>query len=559
MDQAFSLVRQCRVSAADFFKQNTDPSLLLGKDVVCCCECRAPVMLRGSEGGAVRPHFAHYPVPSDKIEEAVPCDSRVTGGSESYIRSEQKKHKIYGLGYLMRRFDLYQVLALNNAVPPGTPMFPRLETWKVDREPTQGELAHMATIPGKPQLVDMRLRFGLTTETDSLSKAVVAEQLRLRRQIDPRNRHIKMLTMGDTVINRDPGLDIYKGIKQYYLSDKRFRVNRMTEAATSSGEFEFIAASKIAELSSDMLLLAASKQNERLFSSVQLSVFTFCLAEAVGRFRADKQAKLQPWGKIENGDLVISREEFFDFLTDLCAKQISFISGWDDADRWLITKGEIFQRNICTLDGWIELAGPLWYAPLAMHALWFINTACWLKQEPDCAGGLMTSLDVMARVEIKGQNTQAILDTYALNTALVIAPLLLQEMPFQDVFRDMLADPERIDRLAETNTGREGFIYLAHDKALDLLWGKKTVKIGKSSDPERRGRQLAGQVLAKPLRIYRVWLVRDMDKAERLVFDGLRKKRAAANRELFHANVVDAGSRIDTILRGSGLLVEVAA
>jgi hypothetical protein len=128
------------------------------------------------------------------------------------------------------------------------------------------------------------------------------------------------------------------------------------------------------------------------------------------------------------------------------------------------------------------------------------------------------------------------------------------DFPYSSVFEDVLYHPEEIEKHYCFSNSDDGFIYLGHDPALDRIWHKPSVKVGKSIDPERRGRQLAGQCLPRPLRIHRVWYVSDMRRAEQLVFQSLQRKRAKGNREIFHLQVSEAAGRIDSILRRSNLL-----
>jgi hypothetical protein len=510
----------------------------MGRELVVCCECRQPVMLRGSLSGLVRPHFAHYKVTEGKIEDAVPCDSRVSGGSKEYIKGEQKKHKTYGLGYLIRRFELYQSIAMWRHDPKFLCFAYFREGVEIDafNNPGEKSLVKSWIDPTGDNLVlrvadPKRLTHGwYKSDKDIEAKALSGDEDLLKEAISQYQakeeiRFIKNQTLFRTSLRTDgqtraflDSIFTQEVFDSFWDSDWRDAI----EAAEKDGAtLEVIEKGRTIELASNLFRYLCSRSSERnrfsvLLSSVMphgISAVTFCSNE-LGRGK-DRHEHYVGFPNIRGWYRVVAekaaaevREKGFASCTELLHLSAVLL--------------------LCSAYG-----NPVDHNSLGSFLLADLLEVCKSEDGTSVSTKLVSQMIYMTKSLVK---------------------LMLERLPYKSVFEDVLYRPEEIEKHYHFTNSNDGFIYLGHDQALDHIWHKPSVKIGKSIDPERRGRQLAGQCLPRALRIHRVWYVSDMRQAEQVVFQNLQRKRARNNREIFHLQLSEAAGRIDSILRRTNLL-----
>lgn len=529
MNQAFSLARQRRVSATEIFEHHTDAFKGMGDEVVICCECGQPVQLKGSLGGTIPPYFSHYAINKNAPEKAIPCDSRISGGSREYIKNEQRKHKTYGLSYLIRRLDLYQALSVFRAV----------KEYKADViEPvvltSSGEINIAIDANNfEPARKAMEQGGQLVYKVRQLPEDMTEHSEEGRRYIEAgvmfRDRLGKSKAMRD-----DPSLPVFNKTHLKEFADT-FWDPAIAEGLKQEASLKQEKSARNASLTKNLFSYLTSKGSERSQLSSLVSAW-FNYATAAARCYGNT---------FKNKEMVFTEEDLIKaaFHCGMVAIEARF--GLREMD-----ESHHLGMNACFYNGL------RFYLDATRAAIGVPILASSTGENP---------IDNLIRrsMDEKIQETNSLEDVRLshegtgflwYNTVGAVADTL-RHLPFSDVFSDILRKPLHIDSLYDKSNGQDGYIYLAHDKALDQIWHKASVKIGKSIDPERRGRELAGQLLPRPLTIHRVWYVTNRSKAESLVFQAMRRKRANAHKEVFHATVSEAIARIDNTLRRSNLLV----
>lgn len=539
MDVAYSLVRQQRITSKELFEKHADPFRTMGRELVVCCECGQPVMLRGSVSGQMRPHFAHYRQKSDAIENAVPCDSRVSGGSYEYIKGEQKKHKTYGLGHLIRRFELYQSIALHDHMRA---------------------IASMFVITGGVEI---------SAYHEGQAVARLCAELRAEKQ-DPVDRiFFEQESVEWVDYRRLPPEEQERLLKLSQKKDDEFE-NAVKEIHEED-KAEFI------------------KKQTLLRSRLELSTMLRCFADLcfqphvmeitkVGLWQPAYDAATEPDATLE----VIEKARSFEMVEHLFRYLSSRAA---ERNRHSVFFSALMPSACAALDEIAEglppgkaisfqavqdhcetLAKRVMALPADIHAdrkpaeiFMPVGKVLGLASVADAYGNFVGEKHLGQRLFLGtttglSEKERGAFLRFCTEATHYLIPAQLSQFPFRKVFEDVLYRPQEIEKHYEFTNSDDGFIYLGHDPALDQIWHRPSVKIGKSIDPERRGRQLAGQCLPRPLRIHRVWYVSDMRRAEQTVFQNLQRKRSKGNKEIFHLQIQEAGSRIDHTLRRANLL-----
>jgi hypothetical protein len=539
MDVAYSLVRQSRVKAQDLFTKHSDPFRTVGRELVCCCECGQPVMLRGSLGGRMRPHFAHYKLANGKIEDAVPCDSRVSGGSREYIKGEQKKHKTYGLGYLIRRFELYQSIALWRDSPHfivfeyinegiGSSPFDggADQAWVNQCRGIDGDNLIIRIM--NPKRRDRNWQNVYADLAEIVRKGSADEIQAAAAEYDSRQEteFIKRQTLFRASLRTDalvrPFLEYCFSATGHTALHNAMWKPAIDQAESPDAALDVIEAGRSAELASNLYLYLCSKASERnRFSVLVSSIMLFghsLVHEVWAKSYAHNSNCAEPYAHFDQ------IRNHLRSVSEQAAESIA-AGGKPNSVAMLQFASMLMLLGAC--------GNHLGDSGLNARLICDLQDVCKQYDDPQLCEKVI----------------QAVMQLTMLRVCNSLATL-----PYRSVFNDVLHRPEDIEKHYRFTNSDDGFIYLGHDPALDQIWHKPSVKVGRSIDPERRGRQLAGQCLPRPLRIHRVWYVSDMRRAEQLVFQSLHRKRSKGNREIFHLQVSEAAGRIDSILRRSNLL-----
>lgn len=141
-----------------------------------------------------------------------------------------------------------------------------------------------------------------------------------------------------------------------------------------------------------------------------------------------------------------------------------------------------------------------------------------------------------------------------------LAAAVFQFTDIQNVCRQFYGDDRNSPAEQEllNYDKKRGFIYVATVKGMEGLWSdalaKKglasCVKVGYSDDPDRRKKEIAGQIAPpEAVEIIAAYPVMDMKRAENYVHRKLGKWRLSGAREVFGLTADDAEVRVGELLR----------
>ena len=473
MDYAFSHIKMETLSVEEFLELDGDSGYLIGRNLITCDECRGNVFLK--RGEKVKPHFAHHQFK----ESNKGCTLRVGKYTPQYVRQLRVKQSKLRVGYFQQRFEDLIFLTIIEMLEKNKKPF--LIFTAIEGNKDSGFLPVKINNKNKLKVID-ELRFLLTN-------------------FDP---------------NKNPFIDALKKQFRTYSKDldNEFKEDffRARNVALDGGDFrlkdlDFTNNEDNFQFAKETCRHLNNRGTDPLFKSLYISALYLFL-------NIELQSIHKTFFNFEYITSDLSKNEFGDFFDLEHLEKI------------------LFEKNIP-----IHLKFNLLFFLRAFEDIKF------KKPKKDISALVNKfSSEVVDQELSKKESSEMWEITYQEFLVWVFRVFSFTDLSAiaRRNYGDNMQTPDEV--LFNSTDKNRGFIYIAWTPYGKDMWESQlkakglpdALKIGRSDDPERRKKEIAGN-FAPPdsLELVDYHPVMDMKKAERFVHSKLNKYRLSSNREVF--------------------------
>ena len=507
MEYAFSLVKDETLHVDEFLKLDGDSGYLIGRNLIVCDECRRNVYL--NKGDKIKPYFSHYKE-SDEAKKV--CKRRVNGYSEHYVRQLNKRRSKLRVGYFQQRFEDLIFLTI-------------IELF----EKTNRYFATYGAFESQPNDEGIVL-----LKVNDENKLWLLDHLReiLRLSFKAKSDTVKESTKQIEKFFEQWSEDVDLFEKLFVLSRKDVVEDNFWSS------FNFSLSENNLKFAKEIIRYLNTKHAKPLFHCLYVASLFLSLSIASN--------------KLHHFNVPDSNEREKLFGTEFFDKDWleSFI---DDQ------KTEPRLKNLLLLlllefdrikTGKKDVSGNI-------KNLFekFLSGKTPFKKN-DIEGKKVELISNTDKRWYLGHNNFDIAFTELVGFSLKIFSICDLASIARRNYGDDMETPDEL--LLNATAKNRGFIYIAWTPFGKTMWEKQlkeksfsdAVKIGKSDDPERRKKEIAGN-FAPPdsVEIIDYYPVLDMSKAENYVHNNLKRFRLSSNREVFGLDKENANELVNNIMK----------
>ncbi len=518
MEYAYSIARLETLHVDEFLELDGDSGYLIGRNLIVCDECRRNVFL--NRGDKIKPYFSHYK--ESDITKKV-CTKRVKGYSKHYVRQLNKRRSKLKIGYFQQRFEDLIFLTLIEMFEKNNKYF--IMYGKNRTEPHEDGIA---VLP-----INNETKLSLL---DHL-REVLASSLQNKRSIE----------MVEMLANLSKG---WAGDEETFKT-LFFKSRKLIKDDIFWSKYDFNYSDDNYKFAYETWKHLQTKNAKPLFHGLYIASLYFTLAVQFISFYEANTDDLDERLKL------LAENRKSDFLN------ISWIEGFMEDQKIYPKDRSLFLATIVMIDAIQNKRFKLENQNLKFEELFnkFLESKTALdftsngKTETKMVPNTSKEwyLDFIESDPKENAKFQSLFEI--LGNSLRIFSICDLASVARRNYGDNMQSPDEL--LLNATAKNRGFIYIAWTPFGKTMWEKQlkekafsdTVKIGKSDDPERRKKEIAGN-FAPPdsIEIIDYYPVIDMTKAENFVHNKLKKYRLSSNREVFGLDKDNANNLVNNIM-----------